>query len=337
MRTYFRCLLLLICISTFAQEPAPITEPEPKTNAGFKPVTLRLESLDKAKSFTLIAYGDTRFTDSNEKSASNPRVRQTLVAKIAQEKPAAVIISGDLPWHGGDKNDWQQFESETSPWRDAHIHVYPALGNHELNGGEKTGLGFWWEHFPELKGARWYSVRLGNCLLFALDTNSKLGTGSPQSDWLKAQLSSVPADVDYVLFSMHHPAYTDSHPTLTGGHSARSQEQEFGAMLEKLQPTMHARFLVIAGHVHNYERFEHNGVVYLTSGGGGAKPYLFDRSANAQFKSEKTPNYHFVKLNINGGTLSAQMFRWEDDDKGGTFTERDTFTLVAGKKENVGK
>jgi len=61
--------------------------------------------------------------------------------------------------------------------------------------------------------------------------------------------------------------------------------------------------------------------------GGGAKPYLFDLSANALFKSEKVPNYHFVKLNINGGTLSAQMFRWEDDDKGGTFTERDSFTL----------
>ena len=48
----------------------------------------------------LIAYGDTRFTDVRETAATNPVVRRALVAKIAQERPAALFINGDLPWHG---------------------------------------------------------------------------------------------------------------------------------------------------------------------------------------------------------------------------------------------
>src|SRR5271168_936722 len=59
---------------------------------------------------------------------------------------------------------------ETKAWRDAGIHVYPALGNHELNGGDEAGINFWWAHFPELKGSRWYSVRIGNCLVLSLDS-----------------------------------------------------------------------------------------------------------------------------------------------------------------------
>jgi len=343
-------LLLLLSISAFAfaqdvpkaaqdlskqdtTNPAALKklESEPQPNADSKPVALTFAPLADSKKFTLIAYGDTRFSDPKETAATNPEVRVALVKQIASEKPSAVLISGDLPWHGGDENDWNQYEVETKPWRDAGIHVYPALGNHELNGGDEKGINFWWAHFPELKGSRWYSVRIGNCLVLSLDSNSKLGDGSPQTDWIKTQLSAAPKDIDFVLFTMHHPAYTDSFPTPAGGHSARKQEQDFAAMLEKIQPTVRARFLVVAGHVNNYERFEHNGVVYLTSGGGGAKPYPIDRSADALYKYEKV-NYHYIRLSVDGRTLSAHMFRWEDDGKAGKFVARDSFTLNASSK-----
>ncbi len=49
----------------------------------------------------LIDYGDMRFTDTSEKKASNPKVRQWLVDRVAAEHPAAVMLSGDVPWHGG--------------------------------------------------------------------------------------------------------------------------------------------------------------------------------------------------------------------------------------------
>src|ERR1700693_3264203 len=48
----------------------------------------------------LVAYGDMRFTQITETDASNPRVRQAMVAKIASENPAAIFLNGDTPWHG---------------------------------------------------------------------------------------------------------------------------------------------------------------------------------------------------------------------------------------------
>jgi hypothetical protein len=44
-----------------------------------------------------------------------------------------------------------------------------------------------------------------------------------------------------------------------------------------------ARFVVSAGHIHNYERLERDGVVYLVSGGGGAAPYEIDRAAARRY------------------------------------------------------
>ena len=48
----------------------------------------------------LIAYGDMRFTQATETTATSPVVRRALVAKIAAEKPAVIFINGDIPWHG---------------------------------------------------------------------------------------------------------------------------------------------------------------------------------------------------------------------------------------------
>jgi len=38
-----------------------------------------------------------RFTAPTETDATNPAVRQALVAKVAEEKPAAIFLNGDLP------------------------------------------------------------------------------------------------------------------------------------------------------------------------------------------------------------------------------------------------
>jgi len=48
--------------------------------------------------------------------------------------------------------------------------------------------------------------------------------------------------------------------------------------LENLAPKLHARIIVCAGHIHNYERFSQHGVIYLVSGGGGASPVPVERT-----------------------------------------------------------
>jgi hypothetical protein len=73
-----------------------------------------------------------------------------------------------------------------------------------------------------------------------------------------------------------------------------------------------ARFVVTAGHVHNYERFYQDGIVYLVSGGGGAKPYTIVRQPADLYQDVGFPNYHYVEFVGNGNELVATMFRVAD-------------------------
>ena len=60
----------------------------------------RISESDLSHPLLIIAYGDMRFTDPSETMATNPKVRRWLVNQVAVEKPDAVLLSGDVPWHG---------------------------------------------------------------------------------------------------------------------------------------------------------------------------------------------------------------------------------------------
>jgi hypothetical protein len=66
---------------------------------------------------------------------------------------------------------------------------------------------------------------------------------------------------------------------------------------------------VSAGHIHNYGRFEQHGVVYLVSGGGGAKPYEVERTPADLYQRTDFPNYHYVRLELHDDRLAAEMIR----------------------------
>lgn len=260
-----------------------------------------------------IAYGDTRFTADSETAASSPTARRALVAKIAAEKPAAIFINGDLPFRGIDA-DYEMYRTETRVWRDKHLRVYPALGNHELSSCyESSCLDRWWSAFPELRGLHWYSVALGSRLVaIALDSDSSLLPGSTQRLWLEAQLSAVDPAVRVVLIVLHHPPVADVQTTKLVDHNPRPNEQALAAYLRTAAAHSAARFVVSAGHIHNYERLAQDGVVYLVSGGGGATPYEVDRTAADLYQDQDFPNYHYVRFELLGNTLSGEMIRLQD-------------------------
>ncbi len=274
--------------------------------------------------WSVIAYGDTRFTDPANHEATDPDARRALVAKIADEKPDALVISGDLPLDGSVANDYTVFHDETAAWRQAGLRVYPALGNHELKRGQDIAPTNWWAAFPELNHRRWYSVAFGNNLILSVDSDLPLTEGSRQQMWVKDQLDHLPASTQYVFVSLHHPPIADSIVD-THSHDARPNEQALAALLEARQPSTHAAFVVIAGHIHNYERFNQNGVIYLVSGGGGARPYPVSRTPRDLYQDPAFPNFHYVRFDFDGKALHATMVRladpgaskpvWEKKDK----------------------
>jgi len=64
-----------------------------------------------------------------------------LVQAIAGANSAFVCFTGDIVYNGYDIDDWKTWDAETAVWREKHIPVFPALGNHDLHGDEKIALG----------------------------------------------------------------------------------------------------------------------------------------------------------------------------------------------------
>jgi 3',5'-cyclic AMP phosphodiesterase CpdA len=273
--------------------------------------------------WTVIAYGDMRFTDPTNTKVTDPVARRALVKKIAEEKPDALLLSGDVPYSGAVANDYAVYREETAAWRAAGLKVFPTMGNHELHGG--NSLENWWNNFPELKGRRWYSVEFGDAYFITLDSNLDLKAGSVQSAWLAKQLEGLPKETQYVFVSLHHPPMADGiafNPT----HNVRPNEEALAGQLETAAKHISAKIIVISGHIHAYERFEHGGVVYLVSGGGGASQHLISRSPRNLYQNNVFPNFHYIKFESVKGALKATMYRL--DDKGG-FVEGDRFLVGA--------
>lgn len=276
----------------------------------------------------MIAYGDTRFTDPSNVIAVNPKVRRWLVQKIDEENPDAILLSGDLPYTGSDPKDYAVFREETKIWREHKLSFYPALGNHELKGGEDAGLANWWKTFPELNGRRWYSVPFRNAYFICLDTDAPLGAGSPQRTWFDQEITHLSSQVQYVFVVQHHPPIADL--PMDPGHTPQTNEVEFASHLEDEATTLPVQFIVIAGHIHNYERFQQRGITFLVSGGGGAKPHEVPRGPQDLYQGTDFPNYHYLKFVLNGDKVQASMVRLADPSVNEPKWEtKDTF-VVAG-------
>jgi len=319
-RSFARGSLLLCLTTVLFNLTGCAKKPSEQT-----PVDLKL---NVSVPFRFVAYGDTRFHDPNDTEAANPAVRLALVKAIAAANPAYVCFTGDIVYNGYDVNDWKTWDSETSIWRDKKIPIYPALGNHDLHGGEKIALRNYFQRFPELKNSRYYSVRAANTLTLVLDS-ALAETEGPQGQWLASKLDNIPSDVDFVFLIFHHPPYTSSsdEKKFGGGHSARSPEQQLAKVLEDRQPQARVRFVVFSGHVHNYERHEHGGVTYFVSGGGAAHAYPIERAPDDPVQSKQV-NYHYLLVEVDDKQLKVTMNRLELNDGKAAWTQPDSVKIM---------
>jgi hypothetical protein len=317
--------LLRLFVLTFSSLPLAAQQTQPADGSP----TFRVAAEALSSHIRVIAYGDQRFHNGLNFLIANPAARRALAEKIAKEKPDAVQMSGDVPFKGTDPDDYDCYRTETKSWRDPQLRVYPALGNHEISGGVEKGVAEWWKAFPELKGMRWYSVALGDRIsLIQLDSTSDLIPGSKQIVWLRAQLAALPPTVDFVMISMHHPPVADIQTKIHVDHNPRPNEIALRDFLTKTVPTIHAAVVVIAGHIHNYERAEVGGITYLVSGGGGAEPYPVERTPQDLYQDAGFPNFHYVRFELDGDQLKATMIRLSDPDaKKLVWEEKDHFVV----------
>lgn len=296
--------------------------------AADEPPRFQIAAPPSGEPMVFVVYGDTRFTQRED--VANSFARRALVEKIAGEHPAAILIGGDLVFQGSDPEDYRAFKTETAPWAMQKLAVFPALGNHELKGCEDDKspcLENWWNALAPLpvRPHRWYSVAIGPAVLaLVLDSNSSLKAGSNQRVWFEQQLTGSDPQVKFVVIVMHYPPVRD--PLVPRA----KDEKEVALYLSHNAKNLHARVVVVGSHLHNYERYFRDGVVYLVSGGGGAKPAPSVRIFGEQSKLSTAVNFHYVRFVLEDERLTGTMVRFDTSrQNGGAWTEPDRFEVKA--------
>jgi len=246
--------------------------------------------------FRFVAYGDSR---------SQPTEHAAVVAGIIASAPAFVVHTGDLVGSGA-YNEWgTEF---FTPAHDLMIDtpMLPALGNHENNSP-------WYYDFFSLPGnEQWYAFTYGCARYIALDTNADFSPGSPQYTWLQAELQSTEyTDAIWHFVFFHHPPYT------AAGHS------DDPAVKAYLVPLFEQRGvdMVFSGHSHAYERYFHNGIYYIVTGGGGAPLYSLGSDTEEPIREVGASVYHHCVIDVSPTTA---VFEARENDG----TVFDSFTLT---------
>jgi acid phosphatase type 7 len=142
-------------------------------------------------------------------------------------------------------------------------------------------------------------------------------------------VAALDSAVRVVLIVMHHPPVADLQTVKLVDHNPRQNEQSLAEYLAKAAAHSTARFVVSAGHIHNYERLAQDWVMYLVSGGGGATPYDVDRTAADLYQNTDFPNYHYVRFELRAGALKGEMIRLQDyaNPKPAHWKVRDRFEI----------
>ncbi len=258
------------------------------------------------------------FSDSREIAAP---AKTAIIERIISEQPDFVLHLGDMVYCGN-AHQWEIFDLFEGRILQKGIPFYPVLGNHEYQSltekypaNPDEQLQHYFRRFPFLEDRRWYEFTYGPCRFIVLDTATEYTEESPQYLWLKSAL--MEESPSYLFVALHYPPYTKS------GHG-RNAEKRLAALFESSDEAVRTPDIVLAGHVHNYERYDHRGVHYVVSGGGGAPPRSVKRSPEDAYPYPGA-TFHYCKITVTESELTFEMIRLNDVT--GKWSIGDSFTI----------
>jgi N-acetylneuraminic acid mutarotase len=259
---------------------------------------------DDAANVNFLAYGDTR---------SNPQTHDAVNAQMIAAYTADsayqtfTMLAGDWVGRGDSELAWtDEFfnrSQENTIEMQANLPINGCIGNHE-----QTGAIFqkYWPYPYESDGWYW-SFDYGPVHIVIVDhKNEGDSLGTAQKAWLEADLAGSSKEWNFLQF--HAPVYS------AGGHPNNTVEQGY---IQSLCET-YGVAIVFAGHNHYYARAVVNGVVHITTGGGGA-PLGTPATRQPNIVAYDQSN-HFCKIDIEGRQLTFEAI-----SLGGTII--DAFTM----------
>ncbi len=219
-----------------------------------------------------------------------------------------VFTAGDNAYPDGYYQDYVNCWAPS--WGRYQAVVRPAAGNHEYHDSITSGAADYYRYFFREHGTvvgdsgrYYYSYDLGAWHIVVLNTFIDMSAGSPQEQWLRADLAA--STKQCTLAYMHYARFSSGN--VHGSYSA-------------VQPLWQALYdygaeIAIAGHDHEYERFAPQtpdghldtarGIRAFVVGTGGGGLYSFGTPLpNSQVRNSNT--WGVLKL-----TLADGSYSWE--------------------------
>lgn len=250
------------------------------------------------------AAGDIACEPGEDRTSGSCRMKDTSDLLVGQGL-VAVLPLGDNQYEDGALEKYRKVYDET--WGRVLDMTHPVPGNHEYGTEDADG---YFDYFRSAAGSRgrgYYSFDLDGWHLIAL--NSTCGAvggcdpGSPQHDWLKADLAA--SNAACTLAYWHQPRFASGH------YGNDSQYQPFWELLFD-----DGAEIVLNGHDHNYQRYapmtpngmrnDGKGIREFIVGTGGKAHYAVDSSGTNR-EAANGSTYGVLRLTLAEGSYSWQF------------------------------
>lgn len=286
--------------------------------------------------FELIVLGDSRSDFGNKNFQRTEAIINDAIEYTEgnYNELVGIVMTGDYVNSGKNVNEWERWREVNE--RAFEYPIFPCIGNHD---DEHTDCPWWsvscemdayynWNYYQTFGVERWWSVDIEELHLVSLDSNLEEFDESSlegdllemyQYDWFEDDLKKNEGKLTIVIW--HEPAY-GSYTWFENGHGSNSfMRERYVSLCEKYSVDM-----VMYGHNHWYERVTVNGIVHLTTGGGGAP--LLPRSLLSGDKVEgseiNVAAFHWCVVSVNDETVKVDVIKHR------THRVLDSFEIVIG-------
>ena len=221
-------------------------------------------------------------------------------AALLDSIPGTVFTAGDNAYDDGTATNFATCYEPS--WGRHKARTRPSPGNHDYHTSGASGYYNYYGAAAGDSGVGYYSYDLGDWHIISLNSNVSMSAGSPQEQWLRADLAANTKTC--TLAYWHHPRFS------SGTHGSSTKSQPVWQALYDYNAD-----LIISGHDHNYQRFAPQtpdgvadparGIRQFLVGTGGISHYVFSTPI-ANTEAYNTDTWGVLKL-----TLYAASYTWE--------------------------
>jgi hypothetical protein len=254
------------------------------------------------RSLAATTASDPVITAAGDISPSNVNGNQKQTSdQVLAINPTVALTLGDNQYPAGALADFQSYYEPT--WGRFKAITRPSPGNHDYRTSGAAGYFGYFGSAAKPNGTSYYSFDLGSWHLIALDSNIPRNAGSPQEQWLRADLAA--ATQPCILAYWHHVRFTSG-----TSHDNNTSVAAFWNALYDARAD-----IVLSGHEHNYERFgrqdpsaqaDPQGIRQFVVGTGGFGLYNQFSTPDPNSEVRNGTTHGVLKL-----TLQPTAYQWE--------------------------